>query len=157
MRALEELNELNREKLLTFERDDVPLDFVEDIAETIEQADYGTEHHLRGHCYAVLSDGEYAGIMLIGEGIPWECDPPELSGVFFYRILGFIIDKKHRGGGLGSWALEEAIRRIYDEYGKAPIVIECHKDNTRAIEFYKKHGFRPTNHRENDDYYFIRN
>lgn len=156
MRELEELNSYNREKLLEIERDDVPSDFVEDVSETILQADYGTEHRLRGHCYAVREDGEYAGILLIGEGIPWECDPPELCGVFFFRILGFIIDKKYRSCGLGSWALEEAIFRVCSEYGRAPIVIECHKDNVRAAEFYKRHGFRPTDHRENDDFYYIR-
>lgn len=153
---LEELNSANRQKLLAIRREDVSTDFVEEISETIEQADYGTEHRLRGHCYGIKAGEDYAGILLIGEGIPWECDPAEIKGVFFYRILGFVIDTRYRGRGIGSWALEQAIAAVCAEYGSAPVVIECHRDNEGAIRFYEKHGFKNMNHRENDDYYFIR-
>lgn len=154
--TLEMLDNYNRHFLLKIKRNDIPFYFVEDINETIKQADYGYEHHLRGHCYAIKCDQSYAGIMLIGEGIEWDCDPDEIKGTFFYRILGFVLDKDFRGAGIGSIALEQAIKNIYAEYGPAPVVIECHKDNIWAMKFYLKHNFKNTYVRENEDYYFIR-
>lgn len=154
--TLEVLNDQNREVLLHLNRDDISLKFVEDVAETLEQAEYGDAHKLRGHCYAVKCGGTYAGVILIGEGLAWECDPPEIKGTFFYRIMGFVLDKRYRGLGIGSAAMEQAIRNVYEEYGRAPIVIECHEENRRAIRFYEKHGFVNTNVRENEDFYLIR-
>ena len=53
-------------------------------------------------------------------------------------------------------ALEEAIEKVYDEFGRRPIVMGCHKDNCRAAAFYERHGFVKTNYMEGDDYYYIR-
>lgn len=142
--ALEILSDQNRQSVLAIDRSDIPLDYVEDIAETIQQSEYGDRHHLRGHCYAIKAGDACAGLMLIGERIEWDCDPEEIKGTFFYRILGFVMDKRFRGTGIGSAAMEQAISNIYAEYGPAPVVIECHRENTRAIEFYLKHGFRNT-------------
>lgn len=153
---LEPLSASNRQDVLKIDRTDIPMDYVEDIRETLTQSDYGDDHHLRGCCYVVRCNGVCAGVLLIGEGIPWDCDPKEIQGTFFYRILGFVIDKRFRGRGVGSVTMERAIQNIYDEFGPAPIVIECHRENTRAIAFYEKHGFRNTHFAENTDFYFIR-
>lgn len=153
---LEILSAANRQEVLKIDRSDIPLDYVEDISETLMQSDYGDEHHLRGHCYVVRCDGACVGVLLIGEGIPWDCDPEKIRETFFYRILGFVMDKRYRGRGVGSGAMEQAIQNIYAEYGPAPIVIECHRENTKAIAFYEKHGFRNTHFAENADFYFIR-
>lgn len=153
---LEPVNTANRHFVLEINRTDIPLDFVEAAEETLTQAEYGDIHALRGHCYAIKYGDTYAGMFLIGEGLPWDCDPEVLRNTFFYRILGFIMDKNYRGMGIGSAAMEQAIHKIYAEYGPAPIVIECHKDNKRAIHFYEKHGFRNMNVMENEDIYFIR-
>lgn len=40
------------------------------------------------------------------EAIEWETDPPEMKREPFYRLMGFVIDKKYRGKGIGSKALE---------------------------------------------------
>lgn len=98
---LELLSDANRQEVLKIDRSDISLDYVEDISETLRQSDYGDEHHLRGHGYVIRCDGACAGVMLIGEGIPWDCDPEEIQGTFFYRILGFVLDKRFRGRG---WA-----------------------------------------------------
>lgn len=153
---LENLSDKNSRYVLAIDRSDTPHAYVEEISETIRQSRYGDEHHLRGFGYAIKCDGAYAGIMLIGEGIEWDCDPDEIKGTFFYRILGFVIDRRFRGNGIGSAAMEQAIQNVYAEYGPAPIVIECHKDNTRAMNFYMRHGFRNTHFPENEDIYFIR-
>lgn len=153
---LELLSSENRQNILAIDRSDVPLDYVEDICETLAQCDYGDRHHLRGHGYAVKWDRHYAGFLLIGEGIPWDCDPEEIKGISFYRILGFVVDRRFRGRGIGSAAMEQAIQNIYAEFGPAPIVIEVHGENKRAMAFYLRHGFRNTHFRENEDIYFIR-
>lgn len=153
---LELLSDANRQEVLKIDRSDISLDYVEDISETLRQSDYGDEHHLRGHGYVIRCDGACAGVMLIGEGIPWDCDPEEIQGTFFYRILGFVLDKRFRGRGVGTAAMEQAIQNIYEEFGSAPIVIECHHENVKAIAFYERHGFRNTHFAENTDFYFIR-
>lgn len=154
---LEALCKDNRKQVLAIDRSDIPLDYVEDVAETIRQSEYGDKHHLRGHCYAIKYGEACVGIMLIGEGIEWDCDPEGIKGTFFYRILGFVMDRRYRGMGIGSTAMEQAIQNIYTEFGPAPIVIECHRENKKAIAFYEKHGFRNTYVKENTDFYFIRN
>ena len=150
------LNNSNRQRLLNIKRDDIPFDFVQDVKEIIQLTEYGDKHQLRGHCYTIKCDDDYVGIILIGEGIESERDPDEIKGIFFYRILGFVIDKDFRGLGIGSWAIEQSIQNIYAEYGVAPIVIECHKNNIKAIKFYENHHFRNTYVIENENYYMIR-
>lgn len=55
------------------------------------------------------------------------------------RILMLAVDRKYRGQGIGSLLLRETIlrhpeaRRIY---------LEVRTDNKKAIEFYRKNGFR---------------
>ena len=78
------------------------------------------------------------GLILLGEAIPWETDPPEMSKEPFYRLMGFVVDKKYR------------------DYGKRPIALGCHKDNIQAERFYLRHGFKKTNVMEGNDYYYLR-
>lgn len=155
MFQLEWLNEANAPRVMQIQRDDVPVCFAEDIAYTIKLATYGDENHLRGHCYAVKHGEQYVRILLIGEAIPDSADPPELKGKDYFRIIGFVIDKGYRRQGIGSRALQAAINEIYREYGPLPILLECHKDNKAALDFYTKMGFRNTGILHEQDYYFI--
>ena len=156
MIELELLNRNNENMVREIQRDDIPTCFAEDISYTIELSKYGEENNLCGHCYAIKYANKYVGIILLGEGIEGEADPIELKGTGFFRVIGFAIDKKYRGQGLGSKALELALNEIYHEYGHVPILLECHKDNEREIKFYTKMGFRNTNILNNQDYFLIK-
>lgn len=156
MIKLERLNPNNENKLKKIQRDDIPVCFVEDVSDTIELSKTGEENNLRGHCYAVKYADKYVGIILIGEAIEGEPDPIELRGTGYFRVIGYVIDKEYRGQGIGSKALELALNEIYSEYGTVPILLECHKDNKRAIRFYEKMGFRNTNILNDQDYFFIK-
>ena len=154
--TLELLNPENEVQVKQIQRDDVPDEFAEEVADTIELAKYGDENHLRGHCYCMKYGENYIGILLIGEAIEDEADPAELKGTGYFRIMGFVLDRNYRGQGLGSKALELALREIYEEYGKVPILLECHKDNARAADFYTRLGFRNTKILNHEDYFFIK-
>lgn len=156
MVQLELLNQDNEIKVKNIKRDDIPVCFAEDVSYTIELSKWGEKYNLRGHCYTIKYAEEYIGIVLIGEAIEDEADPIELKGREYFRMIGFIIDKEYRGRGIGTKALELALNDIYREYGAVPILLECHKDNKRAVKFYTKMGFRNTNILNKEDYFFIR-
>lgn len=129
--------------------------FAEQIEDTIEIANYGTDHNLNGHCYAITYEEHYVGIILIGQAIEDEADPAELKGNPYFRVIGFVIDQRYRSLGIGSRALRMALENIYHDYGDVPILLECHKDNKSAMAFYEKAGFKHTNCLHHEDYYFI--
>ncbi|MBE5804720.1 MAG: GNAT family N-acetyltransferase [Clostridiales bacterium] len=150
------LDESQEEAVRAIRREDVIEDFV-DTAETIlELHHYGKEHGCLGHTFAIYADGICIGVLLLGEAIPWETDPPEMQGMPFYRLMGFVLDKTYRGKGIGAYALEEAIQWCYRDFGVRPIALGVHRDNHRAEAFYLRHGFRKTEAMEGNDYYFLR-
>ena len=156
MIRLEELDEHRFAHVLSIDRSDVSEDWVDSIPHILDLHQYGLEHGCIGHTYAVYASNICVGIILMGEGIPWSCDPPELAGVPFYRIMGFIIDKAWRGRGIGAQVLEMVIARIYDEFGVRPILLGVQENNQRAASFYERHGFTPTNSWDEDDRFYIR-
>lgn len=79
-----------------------------------------------------------------------------MSSEPFYRLMGFVVDKRFRGKGIGGKVLEMAISRVYEEFGERPIALGCHKDNHLAAKFYINHGFRKTAYMEGDDIYYLR-
>ena len=137
-------------------REDISEDFV-DTAETIlELHHYGLEHGCLGHTFAIYAEDACIGVLLLGEAIPWETDPPEMQGVLFYRLMGFVLDKAYRGQGIGAYALEEAIRWCYRDFGVRPIALGVHQNNHGAARFYQRHGFKKTTYMEGNDYYYLR-
>lgn len=152
---LEVLNDDNENKLMEIQRKDIPISFVEEVNQTIKLAKYGAKENLKGHCYGILSDLQYVGVLLIGEGIEDESDPPEVKGHMFYRIIGFVIDQRFRNLGIGSEALNQAISNIFEEYGSAPVLLECNQQNHKAIAFYKKLGFVNTKLIHHEDVYLL--
>ena len=150
------MNEEMEEAVRAIRREDVSEDFV-DTAETILKLHhYGFEHSLIGHTFTIWADEACVGVLLLGEAIPWDTDPPEMQGVPFYRLMGFMIDRAYRGKGIGAYALEEAIRWCYRDFGERPIALGVHKDNYGAAAFYLRHGFRKTESMEGNDYYYLR-
>ena len=119
MTELELLNEKNAPFLLQIDRSGVPVRFVEEVSYTIETAKYGNEHHLRGFCNAIRQDGQYVGILLIGQAIEDEADPAELKGRDYFRLIGFVIDRCCRGMGVGTEALKKALAAFDAVYGKS--------------------------------------
>jgi ribosomal protein S18 acetylase RimI-like enzyme len=56
------------------------------------------------------------------------------------RILNFFVHKDFQGKGVGSKLLK-AVTKLADEMGIAELFVETTKDNEKAIQFYRKHGF----------------
>lgn len=153
---LEELNHNNYHRVRQINRSDIPETYVENVDTIMDITDYGVEHHCVGHTFAVKANGQYIGVLLIGEALAWDTDPPEMKETPFYRLMGFVIDKQYRNMGIGSRVLEQAIEIIYREFGIRPIALGCHENNDSAERFYLKHGFCKTDYREGSDFYFIR-
>lgn len=154
--ALEPLTERNLEEARGIDRSDVPEDFVDTVDELMELTRYGLEHRCAGRTYVVRCEGACAGVILLGEAIPWDTDPEVMRGRPFYRLMGFMIDQRYRGQGLGAWALEEAVRRVYGEFGPRPIALGCHRDNGGGQRFWLSRGFSKTDAMEGEDFYYIR-
>lgn len=128
-----------------------------DAAQTImELNEYGKRHNLIGRTFAVKLCRAYIGLILMGEAIEWKSDPDEMKGVPFYRIMGFVMDKRYRGRGIGGYVLEKTIEAVYREFGVRPIALGVHRENVRAERFYLRHGFRKTDVMEGNDYYYLR-
>ncbi len=137
-------------------RQDISEDWVDTADTLMELTEYALEHRCMGHTYAVKYGDAYIGLILLGEAIPWETDPPEMAAEPFYRLMGFILDRRYRSRGLGGQVLEEVIARIYQEYGPRPIALGVHRDNLGAARFYERHGFRKTEAMEGSDCYYLR-
>ena len=153
---LELLDESNIDGVRAIRREDISEEFVDSADTIIEYTQYGLEHGCKGHTYVVRYGNRYIGVILLGEAIEWETDPEEMRGVPFYRLMGFVIDKRYRSLGIGGRVLEMVIGKVYRGYGVRPIALGCHKDNHLAARFYERHGFRKTDVMEGNDYYYLR-
>ena len=58
-------------------------------------------------------------------------------------IGNFIIKKEFRQEGTGNYLLEEMIQVAVGTYGAKRIIIPCWCENSKAIMFYSKNGFKP--------------
>lgn len=154
--TLEPLSGANVECVREIQRDDISEAFVDPADTIIELTQYGLDHGCKGHTYAVKKADKIIGLLLLGEAFAWDTDPEEMNGVPFYRLMGFVMDKRYRGLGIGGYALEKAIDLIYGEFGVRPIALGVHRDNFGAARFYLKHGFRKTDVMEGNDYYYLR-
>lgn len=144
MITLELLSHKNEEELLKLDRGDIPDKYVEHVEYTINMSHYGIENGLDGFCTAIKNDDKYIGIILVGEAIWGDMDPIEVKNRNPFRILGFMIDKKYRGQGIGRHAFKMILNKFYLEYGDKPLLLECYKENKIAKKFYEKFGFIDT-------------
>lgn len=152
---LQSINDDTRNDVLRIDRSDISEDWVDSIPHILALDQYGLDHGCIGHTYAIYADDTCIGIILMGEGIPWDCDPPEIAGISFYRIMGFMLDRQWRGSGIGSQVLEMVVEHIYEEFGPRPIVLGVQVNNVRAAKFYKRHGFIPTSAMDEDDRFYL--
>ena len=154
--TFELLSNSNIEYVRAIQRDDISEDYVDNIDTIMELTQYGLDHNCKGHTYAIKKDDKYIGLILLGEAFEWKTDPEEMRGVPFYRLMGFVIDKRYRSCGIGGYVLEKVIEMIYNEYGVRPIALGVHKNNIGAERFYLNHGFEKTEVMEGNDYYYLR-
>lgn len=154
--TFEELTRENFPDACKIDRTDISETFVDNATTIMETTEYGLEHHCIGHTFLIRYNRTPVALVLLGEAIPWETDPPEMKKEPFYRLMGFVVDKNHRNLGLGSEILEQTIKRVYQDFGKRPIALGCHKDNVKAEQFYLRHGFIKTDYLEGNDYYYLR-
>lgn len=154
--TLEQLTEENYKYALKINRDDIPEEWVDTAQAIMEVNEYGLRNGLIGHTFLARFDEKYVGIIMIGEAIPWDTDPEEMKGKPFYRVMGFVVDKKYRGKGLGGRILEMAIELVFEEFGKRGLALGVHKDNIKAGPFYERHGFKRMGIYEGNDEYYLR-
>ena len=154
--TLEDLTFENCNRAYEIDRSDIPDDFVDDVPTLIATLKFGFENKLKGYAYLITKDERPIGTILLGEGLFCENDPKELKDCPFYRLVFFVLDKNFRGKGLGSQIIETTIQKVYNDFGKHPIVLGVHKDNEKAAKFYLKHGFVKTSYMDGDDFCFIR-
>ena len=102
----EELTHRNFPDACQIDRTDVSEDFVDTASTLLSLTDYGVVHHCIGHTFLVKYEGKAVGLILLGEAIPWETDPPQMRNEPFYRLMGFVVDKNHRNCGIGGEILE---------------------------------------------------
>lgn len=142
---LENITFSNVHELLELNPGNTPSEFVESPEIIIAYAYCGDQQKLRGFCNAICADGVPVGLFLIGEAIPGESDPIEArrAGLFF-RMLGFQIDAAQRGKGIAKEALRLILQKYDALYNRAPLVLECHEENTVAYKMYLSAGFRDT-------------
>ncbi len=153
------LEQLTRENYIhsqAIRRDDIPEEWVDTAASLMEVTEYGAEHHLIGHTFVAYWEGRPVGLIMIGEALPWDTDPAEMKNRPFYRVMGFVVDKCYRGRGIGGEILENAVNRVFREFGGRSLALGIHRENTRAVGFYERHGFRRTGVYEGNDEYFLR-
>ena len=154
--SLEELTHDNVGEVRLIDRDDICEEFVDTVDTIMDITDYGIFHGCIGHTFAIKYHHRYIGVILLGEALVWETDPPEMKEQPFYRLMGFVLDRNYRGKGLGSRVLEMTVQAVYTEFGKRPIALECHEQNTAAARFYLRHGFKKTAYKEGGDDYYLR-
>lgn len=153
---LELLDDGNLAAARCIDRSDVSEAWVDTADTLMELTRYGLEHGCIGHTWVVKLQEQAIGLILLGEAIPRETDPPEMRYTPFYRLMGFVIDRRWRGQGIGSAVLEKAIAAVYAEYGVRPIALGVHRENASAARFYERHGFCRTQFTEGHDVYFLR-
>ena len=66
--------------------------------------------------------------------------------------LGIIVQKKYRDLGIGFHLIDMAIRESKKLNGKEKIILSCFSNNERALNLYKKMGFKVIGEREKQFY-----
>lgn len=154
--TLEPLTEENLPLARAVDRSDVSEDYVDTVETLWELTRWGKEHRCLGYTLLAMLEGRCIGIILLGEAIPWETDPPEMAERPFYRLMGFVLDREYRGKGLGGKILDMAVERVFQDFGPRPIALGVHKDNAGAARFYQRRGFVKTLYMEGNDFYYLK-
>lgn len=145
---IEEVSFENVHSLLSIDFGDTPEAFAERPFMTIAYAYCGLLEQKEGFCSAITENGETAGIVLIGEAVPDENDPPICKNTEkYFRLMGFVIDTSRRGRGIGKAALQKVLQKFDRLYPGCLLLLECHEENSAAYHLYLSGGFTDTGHK----------
>ncbi len=153
---LDLLTEENLPEARAIDRSDIPETFVDTVDTLMAYTRYGWAHGCLGYTFLIRAGGKCVGVLLLGEAVLWETDPPEMQEEPFYRLMGFVIDRRCRGRGIGSAALEQAVTKVWQDFGVRPLALGVHVENHGAEAFYRRHGFHPVDAMEGSDRYWLR-
>lgn len=87
--------------------------------------------------------GEYLGLVELTVAT-LEGTPVGFSGLADGKLEMLFIDQRHRGHGVGSALLREAIAKVPD------LLVDVNEQNPQAVGFYQHHGFSRLNRSETD-------
>ena len=86
--------------------------------------------------FGIYEDDTMVGYVMV----IYDYDIPE------YDIWHMMIDESHQGRGCGSAALDQVLAYIRTKpFGSSDrVALTCHKENTHALDLYKRKGFEET-------------
>lgn len=149
----------NYEEVLALKPKDCQKEYVEDWKTILSFAYIGAVLGLDGVLNIITCDGRPVGRALIGK-IDVEPQEPEILQAYekFYRIMGFFIDEKWQGQGIGSEALKLLLEKIrqYPEGEKLPVALEVEEENIIGKRLYQKFGFFDTGIRYGNSCAFVK-
>lgn len=149
----------NYEESLKLKPMDSQKEFVEDWATILAIAYIGENLNLNGMLYIITYNDIPVGRGLIGKSEVGIQEPVEIQKYgFAYRIMGFFIDKKYQGLGIGKEALGLLLDKIkeYPDGNRLPITLEVKNNNTVAKKMYQAFGFRDTAIRYGEDCAYVK-
>jgi aminoglycoside 6'-N-acetyltransferase len=82
----------------------------------------------------ILVDGKVGGMIQY-----WEEDEPK----YRHAGLDLFIDPALHNNGIGTWAVREVARYLFEARGHHRVEIDPAADNAAAIRVYEKAGFKP--------------
>ncbi|MEM9077836.1 MAG: GNAT family N-acetyltransferase [Bacteroidota bacterium] len=125
--------------IATFEEDNNPEDFKKYVKSTFTRSKIKDQLlNPASQFYFVLQDDELIGYLKLNEARAQTDIQDEIS-VELERIY---VLKKHQGKQVGRWMLEQAIQLSRNHEGIHYIWLGVWENNTKAIRFYQKNGFR---------------
>jgi diamine N-acetyltransferase len=137
----------NYEEVLALKPRDNQKTYVEDWATILAFAYIGVVNGLEGELCIITCDDKPVGRVLIGK-IEVEPQEPEVLQKYgqVWRVMGFFIDEKSQGKGIGSEALKLVLNKIssFPDGKKYPIALEVEEANENAKQLYQKLGFYDT-------------
>ena len=115
---LEELNHNNYHRVRQINRSDIPEDYVDNVDTIMDITDYGVEHHCVGHTFAIKTNEKYIGVLLIGEALAWDTDPPEMKETPFFTTnpivsISLIRNKWLNGRKLMERIIKSRMRKVF--------------------------------------------
>lgn len=141
---LNQLSFENYQKVLQLAVNEDQRDFVESPAQIIALAYAGIQEGLPGELWVIQEDDEPVGIALIGKAQVEPQEPRELQAYGqVYRIMGFQIDHKYQGKGMGRKAFSMILDKIlhYPDGKQLPVTLEVEERNMAAMHLYESFGF----------------
>ncbi|MEJ1116804.1 N-acetyltransferase [Paenarthrobacter sp. OM7] len=127
---------------------DTPMAYVESLESARRQTDTQWQERaaaMSGNCSLTLvadagQDGStFCGLMRVVVKDRQSTEKPLQA-----MLLSVYVAPGHRGLGLADELLNEACKAASEELAAGSIQLGVHEDNSRALAFYRRHGFETT-------------